>query len=146
MAASDILNLNNSMAPKAIKWLYWIALLLIALGVVMGMIQGVGVLNRAMNPRPAVTAAATAPGAAAPDAAAAPADANAAPGAQNRPPRERRFFSRREFRDFNMRRRDPVSFGALVIARTLVRGLIQLLMVRVLAELGLAVLAMGKRA
>ena len=36
-------------------------------------------------------------------------------------------------------------FGAMLIGRTLVRTIISLLLVRVLAEMGLSVLAMGKR-
>jgi len=138
MAASDILNLNNSMAPKAIKWLYWIALVIIAGGLVMGLVRGVGIMQRGMSLPPAVTTTATPDGA----------GGMTTPqnDAQNQRGERRRFYSRREQREFNQRRRNPTMFGVMLIGRTLVRTIISLLLVRVLAEMGLSVLAMGKRA
>ena len=41
--------------------------------------------------------------------------------------------------------RSPMIFGLLMIVGSLLRGLIALLVVRVLAEIGLSILAMPKR-
>ena len=51
MAASDILNLDRSLAPRLIRILYGLTLVLIALGVVLGLIQGVRTATR-MPPLP----------------------------------------------------------------------------------------------
>src|ERR1700761_5714789 len=50
----DILSLSNSMGERAIRWLYAIALILIALGVVFGLWRGGMTMMRTPAPRPAM--------------------------------------------------------------------------------------------
>jgi hypothetical protein len=70
----------------------------------------------------------------------------AQPGAQAaRPVRPRGFYRRPFERRFFMMRRHPLRAGIFIIIRTLVRGFIALMVVRILAELGLAILAMPRR-
>jgi hypothetical protein len=148
MAGSTLLNLNGSMAPKLIRILYCIALVLIVLGTLRGVVGGVVTMTR---PAPQMAAAAPADQNAAPTA---QAPQNTQPGGMNRPD-----FGPRRFRrgpGFGGRRgpmmmggllrgMPPAVVGGLRILLALLRGFIVLLVVRVLAEIGLAVLAMGTR-
>ena len=140
MAATDILSLKTSMAERAIRWLYALALILIALGVIFGVGRGVMLASRApMTNPPAMTANTNAP-----------ANAMTAqvpqPGAQAmRPMGPRGFYRGRGERRFFMMRRHPMQAGMFMIIRALVRGFIALMIVRILAELGLAILAMPRR-
>ena len=151
MAARDILTLRTPMAEGIIRLLYTIALILIGLGTLFGIGRGVMILTHAPMQRPAITSSATPP-----SGATAQQQDNAAPQAQpdqNARP-EFRGGMRRDFdgwRRFHHRRpwgmmmgRSPM-FGLVVIIGALLRGLIALLIVRVLAEMGLAVLAMPRR-
>ncbi len=142
MATRDLLTLDNSIAPRLIRWLYCIALVLIAVMVVLGVARGVRTMLRppmapiAMNGPP--------PGMMAPSA-----------GQQSMMPRgERRMMMMRQ----GMGRRDamgpggmfgmgrnPILAGGFTILFALLRGLIVLFVVRILAEVGLAVLAMPRR-
>jgi hypothetical protein len=140
----DILNLSNSMGERAIRWLYTIALILITLGVVFGVWRGGVTMMRTPMPRLPISAdantGAPAPQATAPDAnapvAAAP---QRGPGMRGMQPGMRGRFDRRRGGMMGMRmmRRNPQMFGGLMIIRALLRGLIALLVVRVLAEIGL---------
>ena len=145
MAARDILNLNTPMAERIIRLLYTIALILIAIGTLMGIARGVAILTHAPMQRPAITSSANPSG-------------NATT-PQNAAPRADMQNSRREFRNamrhdyrgwnrhhrpFGMMHRSPW-FGLVVIVGALLRGLIGLLIVRVLAEVGLAILSLPKR-
>ena len=126
----DILNLSNSMGERAIRWLYVIALILIALGVIWGVRGGVLLMMRTPMPPPSATAsndAGTPPQAMAPQQGAQDGRMRG-PRGFYRSPAERRFF---------MERRHPMPAGAFMIVRTLVRGLVSLLIARVLAEIGL---------
>jgi hypothetical protein len=149
MAARDILTLNTPMADRIIRLLYTIALILIAIGTLMGIGRGVMIMTHTPMQRPAITA-----GANPSNTATTPQPGTAAPQADTQT--ERRDFrdrSRGDFRGWNrygdhrpfgMMHRSPM-FGLLVILGALLRGLIGLLILRVLAEIGLAILAMPKR-
>jgi len=140
MAASDILSLKTSMAERAIRWLYALALILIALGVIFGLWRGVMLAGRTPMTNPPAAAANANP----------PANAMTAqapqPGAQAMRPRgPRGFFRSRAERRFIMERRHPMQAGIFMIVASLVRGFIALMIVRILAEMGLAILAMPRR-
>ena len=142
MAASDILTLKTSMAERLIRLLYTIALILIAIGVLMGLGRGVMILTHAPMHRPAMTTSATPPSAAV-------TPQTPQTDAQNaRPDMHRgdfRGWHRFHHRRFGMMGRSPAMFGIFMIVGALLRGLIALLLVRVLAEIGLAVLAIPRR-
>ena len=152
MAARDILTLKTPMADGIIRLLYTIALILITIGVVMGLARGVRIMTHTPMQRPAITAPAT------PDANAAapqPPQTDAQSGAQNARP-DFRHGMRGDFRAWHryghhrgygmmMMGRSPMIFGLFVIVGSLLRGLIALLLLRVLAEIGLSILAMPKR-
>jgi hypothetical protein len=151
MAARDILTLKTPMADGIIRLLYTIALILITIGVVMGLARGVRIMTHTPMQRPAITAPAT------PDANAAPQvpQTDAQSGTQNGRPDFRQGM-RGDFRGWHryghhrgygmmMMGRSPMIFGLFVIVGSLLRGLIALLLVRVLAEIGLSILAMPKR-
>ena len=146
MAARDILTLNTPMAERIIRLLYTIALILIAIGTLMGIARGVMILTHTPMQRPAITSSANPSG-------------NAVT-PQNAAPQTDMQANRREFRNamrhdyrgwhryhrpFGMMHRSPW-FGLVVIVGALLRGLIGLLIVRVLAEVGLAILSLPKRA
>ena len=140
MAATDILSLKTSMAERAIRWLYALALILIALGVIFGVWRGAMLASRAPMTNPPAMAANTN----------APANAMTAqapqPSAQAmRPMGPRGFYRGRGEHRFFMMRRHPMQAGIFMIIRALVRGFIALMIVRILAELGLAILAMPRR-
>ena len=142
MAATDILSLNTSMGERAIRWLYALALILITLGVIFGLWRGVMLASRAPMTNPPAAAANATP----------PAGNNMmmqqAPqqGAQVMRPMGPRGFYRRGFdRRFMMMRRHPMRAGIFMILGSLLRGFIALMVVRILAEMGLAVLQMPRR-
>jgi hypothetical protein len=148
MAARDILTLKTPMAEGIIRLLYTIALILITLGVLFGVARGVMIMTHAPMQRPAVTAPAT------PDSSAVTPTPAPQTDAQNARP-EFRPGMRGDFRGWHrfghhrygmMMGRSPMAFGLMMIVGSLLRGLIALLLVRVLAEIGLAVLGMPKRA
>lgn len=151
MAARDILNLGTPMAEGIIRLLYTIALILIGLGTLFGIGRGVMILTHAPMQRPAITSTATPP-----SGATAEQQGNPAPqaqGDQNARP-DFRGMRRGDFhgwrgwhghhRYWGMMPRSPW-FGLVVIIGALLRGLIGLLIVRVMAEIGLAVLSLPKR-
>src|ERR1700722_15308946 len=153
MAARDILNLDNSLAARLIRCLYIVALILITVMVILGLVRGVRGMSRPPFPRPAMANAAAptaAPGTAASDAA-----APLPPGPSMMGPGQRRMMMARRFGRSAFRGprpmapfglgRNPVIAGVWIILGTLLRGAIVLMVVRVLAELGLAVLAMPRR-
>jgi hypothetical protein len=151
MAARDILTLKNPMADGIIRLLYTIALILITIGVLMGVGRGIMIMTHAPMHRPAITAPATPEsGAATPQAP----QTDAQSGAQNARPDFRQGM-RGDFRGWHrfghhhrfgmMMGRSPVGFGLMMIVGSLLRGLIALLLLRVLAEIGLSILAMPKR-
>jgi hypothetical protein len=139
MAIGDILTLKESIAARLIRCLYIVALILIAVMVVLGVVRGVRIMTFTPPPRPAAAAPPSA------DAAPAPAPQAAAP-------------NRRMMMDRRMRRpgmmgprapfglgRNPAVAGIFVIFFALLRGAIALMVVRILAEIGLAILAMPRR-
>jgi len=140
MAATDILSLKTSMAERAIRWLYALALILIALGVIFGVWRGAMLASRApMTNPPAMTASTNAP------ANAMTAQAPQPSAQAMRPMGPRGFYRGRAERRFFMMRRHPMQAGIFMIIRTLVGGFIALMIVRILAELGLAILAIPRR-
>jgi hypothetical protein len=149
MAARDILTLKTPMADGIIRLLYTVALILITIGVLFGLARGVMIMTHAPMQRPAMTAPAT-PGSSAVTPTPAPQT-----DAQNARP-EFRPGMRGDFRGWHrfghhrrfgmMMGRSPMAFGLFMIVGSLLRGLIALLLVRVLAEIGLAILAAPKRA
>ena len=155
MAARDILNLDNSLAARLIRCLYIVALILITVMVILGLVRGVRVMSRPPFPRPAMAnaAAPTAAPSTAPDA-----TAPRPPGPGMMGPGQRRMMMGRRFGRPGFRgprplgplglgplSRNPIWAGIAIIIGTLLRGAIVLMVVRVLAELGLAVLAMPRR-
>lgn len=152
MSAANILNLNTSMGAKLIRNLYCIALVLIAFMVISGIVGGVRTM---MRPAPQAQIAAAAPVAQQP---AIPAPPAATPNRPNFGPGNfRRGFGRRGMGGPGMRgpmmrgpfmmggMMPPPVLGALRILFALFRGLIALMVIRVLAEIGTAILAMGAR-
>jgi hypothetical protein len=149
MPARDILALDNNLAPRLIRCLYIVALILITVMVLLGVVRGVRLMSRpAMPPMTAADNVVTPDG---------PADGAAAP--QPPPPGmmggrfegrrmvDRSFGRPRPFGPLGMGRlsRNPMLAGLVIIVSTLLRGAIMLMIVRILAELGLAVLAMPRR-
>jgi hypothetical protein len=139
MAATDILSLRTSMGERAIRLLYALALLLIALGTIFGIWRGAMLATRAPMTPPAMAANSNPP-----------ANAMTAqpsqPGAQAMRPMGPRGFYRRPFeRRFFMMRRHPMQAGIFMVIASLIRGFVALMVVRILAEMGLAVLAMPRR-
>jgi len=150
MAARDILTLNTPMAERIIRLLYTIALVLIAIGTFFGIGRGVMIMTHTPMQRPAITSSANPSGNAM-----TPQSGTAAPQADAQTPRrDFRDGMRGDYRGWNrhghyrgygmMMGRSPM-FGLVVIVGALLRGLIGLLILRVLAEIGLALLAMPKR-
>jgi len=144
MAAGDIFALNSSLASRLIRCLYIVALILIAVMVVLGAVRGVRIMTFTPRPMPA----ASAPPAAQPDQQAAP-QAAMPVRPRGRMMMQRRFGPRRPgMGPLGLGRlplRNPILAGAVVIFGTLLRGAIMLMVVRILAEIGLAVLAMPRR-
>ncbi len=143
MAAGDIFALNTSLAARLIRCLYIVALILIAIMVILGVVRGVRIMTFTPRPMPAAAGAPPAPGAAMP----APPQ-----GAMPAQPGRRMMMMRRFRRPGMMGPRAPFGFGrnpalagAFAIFMTLLRGAIMLMVVRILAEIGLAVLAMPRR-
>ena len=140
MAATDILSLNTSMGERAIRWLYALALILITLGVLFGLWRGAMLVSRPPMTNPPAAAANATP----------PANATTAPAPQQGAQAPRRmgprgFYRSREARRFFMMRRHPMRAGIFMIIGSLLRGFIALMVVRILAEMGLAVLAMPRK-
>jgi hypothetical protein len=141
MATRDILNLRTPMAEGIIRLLYTIALILIAIGVLMGLARGVMIMTHAPMQRPAITAPAT------------PQSDATTPQAPQTDAQNMRPWQRGEYRGwhhgyhhrYGMMGRSPAIFGLFMIVRALLGGFIALMIVRVLAEMGLAVLTMPRR-
>ena len=141
MAATDILSLKNTMGDRAIRLLYALALILIALGTIFGIVRGVMIASRPpMTNPPAMTATANPPANTMTQAQPAQPNAQAM-----RPMGPRGFYRHRFERRFFMMRHHPMRAGIFMIVGALVRGFIALMIVRILAEMGLAVLAMPRR-
>ena len=150
MSAGNILNLNQPMGAKLIRVLYCIALVVITLGVLSGVAGGVRTMLR---PPPMPQTMASAPMPQAPPQAANPNRPDFAPGNFRRgfgrpgmrgPGMDGPMRMRRPFMVGGMMLPPPVS-GALRILLVLFRGLIAIMVIRVLAEIGTAILAMGAR-
>lgn len=152
----SVLNLNNPVAPRLVQILYWIALLLIALGLLRGIVGGVRMM--AMPAPVAAVATVAAPANSAAPAATAPAAPGNPPAALpgRRGPgfgfRGRRFhggppFSRPGFMMGGPMRGLPLPvLGGLRILGALIGALVLPMVVRVLAEIANAILVMGAKA
>ena len=151
MAVGDILSLKHSMAARLIRCLYTLALILIAVMVVLGVAHGVRIMS--FTPPPPPAAAAAPPTA---DAAQPPATQT---GMMQGVPNGRMMMNRRTMMNRGMMRRNgmmgprapfgmgrnPAVAGLFAIFMALIHGVIVLMVVRILAEIGLAVLAMPRR-
>jgi hypothetical protein len=151
MAARDILTLNTSIAPRLIRCLYIVALILIAVMVVLGLARGVRVMTFQPPARPAI-ANGQAPAAPSttqtPPGPGAQGPSTMGPGMMNPAQRQamrqmRRFGPRRPIGPFGIGR-NPVVGGLLIMLGALLRGAIALLVVRILAEIGLAILSLPR--
>ena len=141
MAIGDILSLKNSIAARLIRCLYIVALILIAVMVVLGVARGIRIMT--FTPPPPTAAAAPR----APEAGQPPAPQMGMMQRNGRMMMDRRFrrpgmMGLRAPFGFG---RNPALAGAFAIFFTLLRGAIMLMVVRILAEIGLAVLAMPRR-
>jgi hypothetical protein len=150
MSAANILNLNQPMGAKLIRILYCIALVVIALATLSGMVGGVRTMLRPPPMAQTATAAPIGQPPAPPDAAN-PNRPDFGPGEFRRgrpgmrgPRMDGPMRMRRPFVIGGMVLPPPVS-GALRILLALLRGLIAIMIVRVLAEIGTAILAMSAR-
>jgi hypothetical protein len=140
MGISDIFTLRSSIAPRLIRCLYIVALVLIAIMVVLGVVRGIRIMS--FTPRPMPVIGAPPPGA-----------TPSTPPQTAMPPRPGNRMMMRRFRRPGMMGprapfglgRNPVAAGAFTIFFALLRGAITLLVVRILAEIGLAILAMPRR-
>ena len=155
MSAGNILCLNQPMGVRLIRILYCIALVLIAIMVVSGIVGGVRTM---MRPAPQAQAAMATPDAGSPAAPAPQPPQAMNPGRPDFGPGNfRRRFGRPGMRgpmmDGRMMRGpfimgvrlSPPLFGALRILFALFRGLIAVMVIRVLAEIGTAILTMAPR-
>jgi hypothetical protein len=141
MAISDIFTLRNSIAPRLIRSLYFVALVLIAIMVVLGVVRGIRIMSFTPRPMPAIGAPP-------------PSGATQSTTPQTAmPPRPGNRMMMRRFRRPGMMGprapfglgRNPVAAGAFTIFFALLRGAIALMVVRILAEIGIAILAMPRR-
>jgi hypothetical protein len=143
MAARDILTLDKPMAPRLIRILYWIALVIILLGVLHGISRGVGIMNR---PAPLQFPEASPPSSTTDTPDAAP------NGWRHRWQHHNgQGFGDREFQGSGgyrhhgfmmMRHMSPPVRGGFVILFSLLRGLVLVMVVRVLAEMGSTILTL----
>jgi hypothetical protein len=138
MALGTIFSLDRSIAVRSIHVLYWLALILITLGVIFGILGGIRIMTH--PPRPLAESGAFQSPAAQPD--------QMGAGPQQRLQRD---ATPNEGRRLGLRRwhhHHPGLFahlprqtrGVARIVFALLRGLIALLIVRVLAEIGLTIL------
>lgn len=135
MAVRDILTLEKPIAPCLLRILYPLALALIALGMLVGIAQGIRVITRPPMTPPPMTQPGAQPGSAEQMR---PPPGMMGPRAMARPMMERRRMMR------GMRAGNPVLAGSFIILRTLVAGAIMMMMVRILAEMALAILRLSK--
>jgi len=143
MAAGDIFALNNSLASRLIRCLYIVALILIAIMVILGVVRGIRIMTFTPRPMPAASAP-PAPGTITP----APPQGAVPMRPGGRMMMQRRFRRPRMTGPLGLGRlpfRSPLLAGVITIFGTLLRGAIVLMVVRILAEIGLAVLAMPRR-
>jgi hypothetical protein len=131
MATRDILTLDTVLAPRLIRILYGLALILIALCVIFGLARGIMTMTRtSMVPRPGMMSSMSSQ--------ALPSPGARMPGAMSG------MNMMGHHGRMGMHRR-PLLRGTIAIVYTLVLGAIALMVVRILAELGLTILAMPKR-
>jgi hypothetical protein len=156
MSVSSILSLNKPMGPCLIKALYWIALVIILLGVLHGVGRGVWIMTHQMPHQPPAVAQSSSTSSSTPNAM----SPGSAPDARQTM-WHRHFgsgYDNRGFRGPGFRHFRPGGFmmighlpppvrGGLSILLSLFRGLVMVMVVRILAEIGNAILAMnGKKA
>ena len=147
MSVRNILTLNKPMAPCLIQVLYRIALAFIVLGILHGVARGVWIMNHQMPLQfPAASQSSSTP-----DAMNSGSPPDRRQGMWQRYPGRgfgNRDFGRPGFRDSRprafmmMRHLPPPVRGGVRILLVLLRGLVMVMIVRVLAEIGTAILAM----
>jgi hypothetical protein len=142
-----ILTLEKSIAPKLLRCLYIVALVLIVIGTALGVVRGVRRMTAPMPlPPPAMVQGVQNP---APPVAGQPMGPRMGQGMgqmtgpMRRGPRG--FMRPRRMREPGwMRGLPPAAAGGLIVLFALLRGIIALFVVRVLAEMGLAVLSLKR--
>lgn len=138
MAVSDIFTLQNSIAARLIRCLYIVALVLIAVMVILGVVRGIRIMS--FTPRPPATATMSGSPPAAGTMMPAP-----PPNAMGPRRMDRMMMRGRGPRaPFGMGR-NPAVAGVFTILFALLRGAIAVMVVRILSEIGLAILAMPRR-
>jgi len=156
MSAGKILNVNSPMAPRLVQILYWIALVLIALGLLRGIVGGVRTMTRPM-PAQATMAAPPSPGAMSSAGTPAPNTSQARMPSRRGPGlgyNRFRYFRRPGFAGRSalsmggpiMRGMGMPALGGWRILLALIRAVIAVMLVRVFAEIANAILAMGAKA
>jgi hypothetical protein len=141
MAARDIVTLENSFAPCLLRILYPLGLAIILVGMLLGIAQGVRVITRPPMTQPAMTQPGAQPGAM--GQMQPPPGAMMGRGMMGRGMMGPAMMERRRMMR-GMRAGNPVLAGSFLILRTLVGGAILMMVVRILAEMALAVLRLPK--
>ena len=139
MAARDIVTLEKSFAPCLLRILYPLGLAIILVGMLLGIAQGVRVITR--PPIAPVTQTGAQPGAM--DQMRPPPGAMMGRGMMEPRMMAPAMMERRRMMR-GMRAANPVMAGTFIIARTLVGGLVLMMVIRILAEMALAVLRLPK--
>jgi len=148
MNFGSLFRLDRPIGPCLITILYWIAVVVIVIGTLLGIAGGLGTMT---GHERSVAALANA----SPSANANGPGAPGQNGARSLPANSERGFEYRRYHGYGfhnhrrpgwVRSLQPLPRGSLYIAFSLLRGLVAFLIVRVLAEIGLAILAMGARA
>jgi hypothetical protein len=130
MAVSDIFTLKNSIAPRLIRCLYFVALIVTTVFVLLSVMRGVRIMT--FTPPPGMSAPMQGMMQSAPQG-----NMMMGPRMANRG----QMMPRRYPRMFG----NPPLDGLFLIFWSLLRGAIAVMIVRILAEIGLAVLAMPRR-
>lgn len=142
MAVRDIVTLDTDIAPKLLRILYPLALILISLMLLVGVAQGIRTITS--PPRPPMMAGTTTPPATPQSGMLQPPPMPGIMGRGMMGPRD--TYGRRLFRRTpGLRAANPVLAGTFLIVRAMVMAAILIMVVRILAEMALAVLALPKR-
>jgi hypothetical protein len=142
MALRDIVTLDTDIAPKLLRILYPFALMLISLMFLLGVAQGIRTI--ASPPRPPMMAGTTTPPTAPQSGILQPPPVPGMMGRGMMGPRG--AYGRRPFRrPGGLRAANPVLAGTFMIVLVTLMAAILMMVVRILAEMALAVLALPKR-
>jgi hypothetical protein len=148
MSLSAIYRLDRPIAPCLIKVLYWIAIVVIVIGTLFGIAGGLRIMTGQV---PSVAAIEDPSRSANPNSSNTPSqDGAGASPTNNGRAFEYSRYHRHGFRNHMqprwVRNLPPPARGGVLILFSLLRGVIAFFVVRILAEIGLSVLAMGAKA